>query len=210
MNKQKIFDYNFQENINELNFYVNSTNIDAFKGVLNKNNNNILLTGPLKSGKSFLGSLWIKKNNSIKYSHNNFDYIINNYNNVFVDDIDKNINEEKLFHIINHCLLNKLKILLTSNLNINQINYKLSDLSSRIKTFIFFKINKPDDDMLLNILTKLFIEKQFIINSHEIFSYILKHANRSYDDMFKIVDKLDTLSLEKKRQLTIPLIKEIL
>ena len=64
--------------------------------------------------------------------------------------------------------------------------------------------------MLLNILTKLFIEKQFIINSHEIFNYILKRANRSYEDMFRIVNKLDTLSLEKKRQLTIPLIKEIL
>ena len=64
--------------------------------------------------------------------------------------------------------------------------------------------------MLLNILTKLFIEKQFIINSDEIFSYILNRANRSYEDMFEIVNKLDTLSLEKKRQLTIPLIKEIL
>ena len=64
--------------------------------------------------------------------------------------------------------------------------------------------------MLLNILTKLFIEKQFIINSFEIFDYILNRANRSYDNMIKIVKELDTLSLEKKRQLTIPLIKEIL
>ncbi len=67
-----------------------------------------------------------------------------------------------------------------------------------------------DDDMLLNILTKLFTEKQFIINSHEIFNFILKRANRSYEEMFNIVQKLDTLSLEKKRQLTIPLIKEII
>ena len=64
--------------------------------------------------------------------------------------------------------------------------------------------------MLIHVLTKLFIEKQFIINSHEIFQFILKTANRSYEDMYYLVKKLDTLSIEKKRQLTIPLIKEIL
>ena len=64
--------------------------------------------------------------------------------------------------------------------------------------------------MLLNILTKQFVDKQFVINSYEIFQYIIKHSNRSYLNMINIVNKLDTLSLEKKRQLTIPLIKEIL
>ena len=99
---------------------------------------------------------------------------------------------------------------ITSNFHINDIDLKLNDLKSRLKTFINVKINNPDDDMLLNILTKLFIDKQFIINSDEIFGYILKRANRSYEEMFYIVHKLDNLSLEKKRQLTIPLIKEIL
>ena len=64
--------------------------------------------------------------------------------------------------------------------------------------------------MLLKILTKLFVDKQFVINSNDIFPYILKRANRSYEEMIFIVEKLDSLSLEKKRQLTIPLIKEIL
>jgi len=35
-------------------------------------------------------------------------------------------------------------------------------------------------------------------------------VDRSYEGIFNIVQKLDSLSLEKKRQLTIPLIKEIL
>ena len=86
----------------------------------------------------------------------------------------------------------------------------MKDLVSRIKTFHYSKINNPDDDMLLKILTKLFIEKQFIINSNEIFEFIIRRANRSYETVFDIVNKLDNLSLEKKRQLTIPLIKEIL
>ena len=54
------------------------------------------------------------------------------------------------------------------------------------------------------------MEKQFIINSKEIFEYIMRRAERSYEAINDIVNKLDILSLEKKRQLTIPLIKEIL
>ena len=103
-----------------------------------------------------------------------------------------------------------LHILITSNLKINEINLNLNDLNSRLKIFNFLKINQPDDDMLLNILTKLFIEKQFVINSKEIFQFILRNANRSYENIINIVARLDSLSLEKKRQLTIPLIKEIL
>ena len=61
-----------------------------------------------------------------------------------------------------------------------------------------------------NALTKLFIEKQFIINGEEIFEFIIRRTNRTYADIIYLVQKLDKLSLEKKRQLTIPLIKEIL
>jgi len=60
------------------------------------------------------------------------------------------------------------------------------------------------------MLTKLLIDKQFIINRNEIFEYIIRRVDRSYLGIYNIVDKLDVLSLEKKRQLTIPLIKEIL
>ena len=80
----------------------------------------------------------------------------------------------------------------------------------QLKIFSFCIINNPDDDMLLNILTKLFVEKQFIINSNDIFKFIIRRSNRSYEDIINMVEKLDTLSMEKKRQLTIPLIKEIL
>ena len=54
------------------------------------------------------------------------------------------------------------------------------------------------------------IKESDIIKSHEIFSYISKRINRTYLDVFEFVEKIDKLSLEKKRQLTIPLIKELL
>ena len=64
--------------------------------------------------------------------------------------------------------------------------------------------------MIKIILTKLLIEKQFIIKNPEIFEFLVNRIERSYQSIYNLVDKLDKLSLEKKRQLTIPLIKEIL
>ena len=64
--------------------------------------------------------------------------------------------------------------------------------------------------MIKIILTKLLLEKQFIIKNPEIFEFLVKRVERSYESIYNLVDKLDKLSLEKKRQLTIPLIKEII
>ena len=118
--------------------------------------------------------------------------------------------EEKIFFVVNNCILNNLNLLITSSNKINEINFKFKDLSSRLKTFSNLEIEQPDDEMLITILTKLLVEKQFIINSNDIFEYILRRVDRSYEAINDIANKLDVLSLEKKRQLTIPLIKEIL
>ena len=60
------------------------------------------------------------------------------------------------------------------------------------------------------LLIKLLYDKQIIINNSEIFLYILKRINRTYKSIYLLVEKINKLSLEKKRELTIPLIKELL
>ena len=120
------------------------------------------------------------------------------------------MNEECIFHLINHCNINKLRILITSNLNINQHKFILKDLLSRLKTFNYVNIKKPDDEILINVLTKLLTEKQFIIKNKGIFEFLLNRVNRTYEDIYQIVEKMDRISLEKKRQLTIPLIRELI
>ena len=206
--EQKIFTYKFNKDLDETNFFVNESNKYAFNGLINSNFNNSYLFGPTKSGKSFLGKIWLCKNNAIELK-NNFDYIIDNKKNVLIDEISC-FDQENSFHIINNCILNNLKILITSKKTINEIDFKFKDLSSRLKTFNSFEIFQPNDDMLLTILTKLLIDKQFVIKSNDIFEYIIRRVERTYNGIHEIVNKLDILSLEKKRQLTIPLIKEIL
>ena len=210
MIRQKSFNYKFNNDQNELNFFVNKTNYYAFNVLINSNSQFSFLYGPNKSGKSYLAQIWLKKNNAIEYNKiSNYELILNNKKNILIDNII-NFDEEKIFHIVNSCILNNLKILITSNNKINDIKFKFNDLSSRLKTFSILEIKQPNDEMLLTILTKLLIDKQFIINSNDIFEYILRRVDRSYEAIHDIVNKLDVLSLEKKRQLTIPLIKEIL
>ena len=89
-------------------------------------------------------------------------------------------------------------------------NFLLKDLVSRLKTFNLLRIDFPDDDLIINLIIKLLHDKQIIIKNEEIFHYILKRIERSYEDIFLLIENIDKLSLEKKRELTIPLINKLL
>ena len=206
--KQKSFNYQFINDQNYTNFYVNKTNFHAFDSLIKNNLKFSFLYGPEKSGKSFLSQIWLKKNNALQFK-NKLQFLLDKRKNVLIDNL-LDFEEEKVFHIVNNCILNNLNILITSSKKINDIKFQFNDLSSRLKTFSNLEISQPDDDMLVTILTKLLTDKQFIIKSNDIFEYIMRRIERSYRGIHEIVNKLDVISLEKKRQLTIPLIKEIL
>ena len=211
MKEQSYFNYNLKPGLAIDDFFVSTSNKKAYSFVLNKkiDNKKILLIGPNKSGKTHLGKIWQKNNNAISYE-NNFEIILNYKKNIFIDDFFKNINEEQIFHLINHCSINKLTILLTSNKEVFEHNFLLKDLVSRLKTFNLLRIDLPDDDLIINLIIKLLHDKQIIIKNEEIFHYILKRIERSYEEIFLLIENIDKLSLEKKRELTIPLIKKLL
>tara|TARA_Y100001970_G_scaffold240702_1_gene303630 strand:- start:234 stop:869 length:636 start_codon:yes stop_codon:yes gene_type:complete len=211
MNKQNYFDYYLKEIKDASNFYVNETNYSSYQVIVNNNNNifNIYLYAPKKSGKTHLIDIWSERNNAILYN-GNIDNIFKLKKNIAIDNLFNNLNEENVFHIINHCNSLNLKLFFTSDKKIEDYEFKLPDLKSRLLTFYKVEIKNPDDDMIKIILTKLLHEKQFIIKNKEIFDFLIKRIERSYESIYNLVERLDKISLEKKRQLTIPLIKEII
>ena len=210
MSIQKIFNYKFSSKNEDENYFVNQTNQKAFDITnLESFNQNIFLFGPNKSGKSYLANLWKDKNNAISYN-NNFSEIIETKKNVVMDDILGSSSDENIFHLINHCKLNHLKIYFVSSLDINNYDFKFKDLYSRLREFFYLEIKEPDEEMCKMLMVKLFSDKQIIIKNKEIFDFVFKRLSRTYLDIYIFVEKLDRLSLEKKRQLTIPLIKEII
>ena len=210
MNYQKIFKYQFSSKENHENYFVNKTNQHAYDVTIPEEfNQNICLFGPKKSGKSYLANLWKDKNNAISFN-NNLSQIIEIKKNVVIDDFLGKSSDENLFHLINHCKLNHLKMYFASSLNISTYEFKFKDLYSRLREFMYLEIKAPDDEMCKMLMVKLFSDKQIIIKNKEIFDFIFKRLSRTYLDIYILVEKLDKFSLEKKRQLTIPLIKEII
>ena len=208
--EQSFFNYNLRPNFSLNDFFVGSANIEAYNLLINtKKINNLFLIGPPKSGKTHLSFIWQKKFNGIIYN-NNINQILENKSDIIIDNIFNNINEEEIFHIINHCSSVNCRILVTSNIGLNEYTFKLKDLSSRLKTFINVKIDLPDDELLVNLMTKLFHDKQIIVKNPEIFHYIINRVDRSYEKIFHLIDKIDNLLMKKNKQLTIPIIKELI
>ena len=166
----------------------------------------------MKCGKSHLSNIWLKNNNALNLKSKllNLENISNINNNILIDDVFNEINEEFLFHLINHVSSNNLKILLTSDIKPISFEFKINDLSSRIKTFYFTEIFKPDDFLIMNLIIKLFSDRQLNLKNHEIINYITKRIDRSFDSVYSLINKIDNYSLSQKREITIPLIKEII
>jgi len=210
MNEQIFFDFKTNSLLDINRFFVNRTNVKAFSLITNSNFlENIILVGPRKSGKSHLANIW-RDNKKALIFKNNIDEIISQNKNVLIDNLFHDLDEEKIFYLINHCISHKLNVLVTSDIDLYEYNFNLPDLLSRLKVFNYVSINKPDDEILINVLTKILMEKQFIIKNKDIFEFLLKRVNRTYEDIYNLVNKMDKLSLEKKRQLTIPLIRELI
>ena len=143
MNTQKIFNYHFSSKKDYQNYFVNQTNQKAYEVTNIKDfNQNIFLFGPKKSGKTYLVNLWKINNNAILYK-NNFSFIINSNKNVVIDDVLGFSSEEELFHLINHCKLNNLKIYFASSINISTYEFKFKDLFSRLREFYYLEIKSP-------------------------------------------------------------------
>ena len=210
--KQKIFNYNFSIDNGIHNFFVSNSNQQAYQHATNNNvvSNYCIIFGPPKSGKTHLSQIWKNNNNAIKLTLKNYNEIISNKNNIVIDNLFEHLNEESLFHIINHSYNERLKILITTDKMLSDHKFKLNDLSSRLKSFDFIEIHQPEDDLIINLILKLLIDRQIIINNSNIIEYILKRIDRTYKSINNFVDNADKLSLEKKRELTIPLIKELL
>ena len=206
--------FNNKVSFSEDNFLISDSNKLAYKFLMENSikENNLLLFGPNKSGKSHLANIWCVKNNALEISLNEIN--VNNLemidHNILIDNFFNDINEEKLFHIINNFKQKNKKILLTTNLKPSNYDFYLKDLSSRIKSFHLIKINMPDDYLLSNLIIKLFNDKQLKIKNKEVINYIVSHIERSFDSVYTIVKKIDDYSLSHSRDITIPLIKEII
>lgn len=88
-------------------------------------------------------------------------------------------------------------------------NFILQDLTSRLSAVLTIKLHRPDDEMMKIVLMKAFSERSLKVST-EIINYLSSRLTREFSIIHDTVKLIDKYSLEHKRNITIPLLKELL
>lgn len=124
----------------------------------------------------------------------------------------KSINKKSeifLFNLFNDCLESKKKILFSSSDFINNLNIKLPDLESRLKTVLPREILNPADEEKMDLIKFELNQRGLEIKEKEL-NYIFTYHSRDLDSLLRLANKLDQTSYEQKKSVSINLIKQIM
>ena len=218
MNKlnQKLLQFELEQNFAYDDFFVSKCNYFAFNLIESwpRWEKNILnIHGEKFSGKSHLSEIFKKKNKAIiiKNHEINDDFFkkIRFHENIILDNLDYVSNENILYSIFNFSEQYNKYLIINSNKPINDIEFSLPDLKSRLKNCIYAKIDKPDDDMIFALVLKHFSDRQIKIEK-KIIEYITKRIERSYGKILDFIYKVDQFSLINKKPIDYKSIKKIL
>ena len=128
---------------------------------------------------------------------------------LIIDDYKNNIEEKLFYSLLNQSYQSNQYVIINTLEPIKTSKVILSDLKSRFDNFVDVGIDLPTDDLIRVILTKNFSDKQVKIEK-KLLEYILKNINRSYEGIFDLIGKVDSLSLSTGKSININLIKKVL
>ncbi len=168
------------------------------------------LIGPGGSGKSHLGHAWCLKSNAIELTPKTDITGLGEGVNIFIDDADNgSFEEDMLFHVYNWTKETNGSLLITGKSSPTRWNIGLKDLKSRMATLQVATIGAPDDEALMMILSKLFADRQLVVDQ-ALLQYLVLRMERSFECATRIVAEMDRLALAKMRKITKALAKEVL
>ena len=225
MNKpqQLTFPWSKQNKFTFDDFFFDSPNEEVKLAL--KNNEDVFLYGAEDSGKSFLlqstcnyyasdnkSSVYIPISEAIKHGTGFIDSL-EGLDLICLDDIDLIVSNQEwevgIFNLINNCLTSDCRLIFSSSINPSSIKFDLDDLISRIRKVDHIELYSINDSNLPEAIK--FISKLRSINlGDKEINYLVTYTKRNMSDLIEIISKLDQLSMELKRKITIPLIKEII
>jgi DnaA family protein len=117
--------------------------------------------------------------------------------------------ETAIFNLINNTLNNQCRLVFSSSIESGNNVFLLPDLDSRIKKLQSYELYPIDDANLLHALKHIANLSSINLGDREA-QYLLTYSKRHISNLVSILEGLDQLSIEMKRRITIPLIKELL
>ncbi len=168
----------------------------------------LYLYGPKGAGKTHLAHIWQARSQALfleaalPETGGRGGYILEN--------IELRLQEEeRLLHFINRVVEQQGFLLLTATLAPSFLAVCLPDLASRIRALPSVEVCPPDDALLHAVLLKHFSDRQLRIEP-EVVSYLLARIERSFASLRSIAEHIDKKALSEKRNITIPLVRELL
>ena len=213
---QLLLNFDYKQNFKDDDFYVSKSNYYTFNLIKKwpkweKNFLNII--GKKYSGKSHLVNIFLKKFKGTKFEattlNNDTFKEIKPYQNIVIENLDKNINEKLVYTLFNIIDQDNKFLITTSNEPISEIKFQLEDLRSRTKNFLLAKIENPDDELMFALILKNLSDRQILIDK-KLIDFIIKRVERSYGKIFEFIYKIDKISLKKKKPIDFKIIKEAL
>ena len=173
----------------------------------------LIINGGAASGKTFLTKIWQEISAAKYIDINNADKLFQSSapENIIIEDIEKLLpqHEEKIFHIYNNIMNGKGSLLITSAKPIISLDIKTPDLRSRLSAATIINILQPDNELLKALLFKHFSDMQITVST-SVIDFLIPRIERSFESVYNVVELINKRSLESKRNITIPFIKEIL
>ena len=223
INKQMALPLKFKSIKNRENLLVSKCNIEAVKLIENsefwrnrKKTNSIpaaIIYGPKGSGKTHLSSILKQKIDCVyltSLSSNCLELVTEGKNFILDNFIPgKSFPSELVMHFMNQVTNKEGSILLLSRLSPFEMDWDLDDLNSRIRSLLASSIKLPDDVLLYSFIVKYSNEKNLFISDKKLI-YILERLDRSFESVIKVINRLDTHTLEVNEKVSYKNIKIIL
>ena len=137
---------------------------------------------------------------------------LDNFSHIFIDSFNEcfenKISEIDLFNLYNSSKDNSSKLILREN-SLIQKNILLPDLKSRINSNIELVMPKLSDKDKKHIIEIELIKRGLSIKEKNL-DFIMNHSSRNLETLQTLVNKLDKLTMERKKNISIPLIKELI
>lgn len=169
----------------------------------------LALVGPEGVGKSHLARAWAAKAGAVELDRLTPDVAAAAGRPALVEDVDREVSEEALFHLINMAGREDGGLLLTARTPPASWPARLPDLRSRLNALPVAMIEEPDDVVLEAVLRRLFAERS-IRPAPDIYPYLLRRIPRSAIHAREIVRRLDEAADERHRPVSRALAREVL
>ncbi len=127
-----------------------------------------------------------------------------------IDDADGALDDETAFlHLYNLIAGAGGHLLITAREAPARWGIALPDLRSRLSAAPAVALRPPDDDLLAAVLAKQFADRQLRVGD-DVRRFLLARMERSFDAARRIVAALDRAALAGRRNITVPLAREVL